>query len=147
MQLTHLRWKPYARRAVKRFFHLVLLVSALFGFVAQGIAMAMAPGCDMAMPRMAAEQSAKAMPMPMSTPMNGKMACCPEAHSGKADPQRAEDIMPHCPMISGCFVSLAMGSTPALPAMIPIEADIADWPLAAQLANRATAPEPPPPTL
>ena len=140
-ELTLLRFKPYTKKIVKRLFHLALLLSALFGFVAQGVVMAMAPGCEMAMPRMATTQSTKAMPMV------GKMACCPKTHSGKAGSKPAKNLMQNCPMMAGGFVSLAFVDTPALPAMIATSAQITDWPLAMQLANRATAPEPPPPTL
>ena len=79
--------------------------------------------------------------------MAGKMDCCPETQPGKNGSKPVKDTMPNCPMMTGCFVSLAVADEPAVSAMIAIKAVSANWPLAAQLANRETAPEPPPPTI
>lgn len=126
---------------MKRFFHLALLIGALVGFLGQGVAMAMSPNCDAAMVQHAKVQSAKTMPTA------GMMDCCPEAQSGKNGSKHDAHMMPNCPMMAGCFLSLAMGSVSAVPALIPIKGATADWAFVTRLASRATAPEPPPPTI
>ncbi|MEO7247502.1 MAG: hypothetical protein ABIW31_03530 [Novosphingobium sp.] len=140
-ELTSQQFKTYAWVIVKRFIHLALLIGALLGFLGHGVAMAMSPNCDAAMVQPARAQLAKNM----STA--GTMDCGSETSSGKNGSKPVKDTMPNCPMMAGCFVSLAMGSVPAMPAMIPIKGATAYWALVTRLASRATAPEPPPPTI
>ena len=123
---------------MKRFFRLALLIGAFFGLVGQSAAIAMSPHCAAAM-----MQSAK----PVQRETMGKMDCCPDAATGKHDSKPSKGGMPGCPMMAGCFVSLALSEAVAVPVVTPIKPAPFLWSLASQLSGRSTAPEAPPPTL
>lgn len=126
---------------MRKFFPLALLIGAVLGLFGHGVVLAMSPNCAAASVQSANVQTATNMPM------SGQMDCCPHAATGKNGSKPAKDTMPNCQMMAGSFVSLAIGDAPAVPTMIPSKAANADWPLVAQLASRATAPELPPPTI
>ena len=140
-ELTFLGFGPYAWNIVKRFLYLALLFGALFGFFGQGVAMAMAPNCEMAVAQRDAAESAK------HVPMVGTMDCCPEPKSENTASKYAKDAMPNCPMMVGCFVSLALANAPAVPAVVTIKGATGNWAPVTRLSSRATTPEPPPPTI
>ena len=125
---------------MKRYFHLALLIGALFGLMGQSVAMAMSPNCAAVMMQPAKAEASKHRTM-------GTMDCCPEAAGRKHDSKPSKEGMRGCLMMGGCFVSFALNDTPALPAVTPIKPPLFTWSLASQLVGRSTAPEPPPPTL
>ena len=125
-----------------RFLHLALLIGALFGLIGQGAAIAMSPHCAMMMDATAKTQSAKAMVM-----ASGQMDCCPEAAPAKHGSKPSKNMMPNCLMMTGCFISLAVGDTPALSANIKIIPVAAIWPLATQLTGLSVPPEQKPPSI
>ena len=127
---------------MKRFLHLALLIGALFGFIGQSAAIAMSPHCAMMMDAPAKTQSAKVMAM-----ASGQMDCCPEAAAAKHGSKPSKNMMPNCLMMTGCFISLAVGDTPALSANIKIIPVAAIWPLATQLTDRSVPPEQKPPSI
>ena len=123
-----------------RYFRLALLIGALFGLMGQSVAMAMSPNCAAAMMQPAKADASKHMAM-------GKMDCCPEVAGSKHDSKPSSDGMPGCPMMAGCFVTLAMNDVPWLPEVAPIKAAPFVWSRTSQMLGRSTAPEPPPPTI
>ena len=127
---------------MNRFLHLALLIGALFGFIGQSAAIAMSPHCAMMMDATAKTQSVK-----VTVLASGQMDCCPEAAPAKHDSKPSKNMMPNCLMMTGCFISLAVGDTPALSANIKLVPVAAIWPLAAQLTGRSVPPEQKPPSI
>jgi hypothetical protein len=127
---------------MKRFFHLALLIGALFGLIGQGAAIAMSPNCSAMMDMPAMAQSAKAISI-----ASGQMDCCPKAAPAKHDSTPSKDMMQGCLMMSGCFMSLAVDNTPALSAHVALKPVAAIWPLATQLSGRSVPPEQRPPSI
>ena len=128
---------------MKRFFHLALLIGALFGLVGQSAAIAMSPHCAMMMDAPANAQAAKAA-MPMAS---GEMDCCPKAAPAKHDSKSSNEMMQGCLMMSGCFMSLAVDDTPLFSSDFRLLPVAAIWPLATQLSGRSVQPEQRPPSI
>jgi hypothetical protein len=126
---------------VKRFFHLALLIGALFGLFGQGVAMAMSPHCAAVIAQSAKAQTAANMPM------SGAMDCCPDATPGKNGSKPAKDMMPDCPLMAGCFVSLTLDEAVVLSPIESIKPAAAVWSPVTLLVGRSTAPDLPPPTI
>ena len=122
---------------MKRFFHLALLIGALFGFLGQSAAIAMLPTCAVMM-----EQPVKVMPMAAGT-----MDCCPDAASGKSHWTPSKDEMPNCLAMTGCFVPLTLGDTSAFAPAPTMNTVAAHWPLVIQLSSRSVQPEQRPPSI
>ena len=128
---------------MKRFFHLVLLIGALFGLVGQSAAIAMSPDCAVMMDAPAKAQSVKAA-MPMAS---GQMDCCPNAAPAKHDSKASKNMMQGCLMMSGCFVSLAVNDTSVFSSDFVMNPVAAIWPLATQLTSLSVPPEQRPPSI
>lgn len=130
-------------RLMYRYLHISLLLCALFGLIGQSVAANAHLPCA-GMTSAAPTQAANAMPMAA-----GHMDCCPEAKVTETDPTPAKKTMPNCPMVTGCFAPLAaiVANEAVMPVMAQHSTESAIWPLTVQLGSRATAPEPPPPTI
>ena len=128
-----------------------LLFGVIFGLVSQGMAFAANPCATMQMTYglVQAMQTNGPAQAAMVMPTAGKMEGCSETGRAKMGSTPAKKSMLNCPMMAGCSVSLAAAVTdqPVVPVIMPQSAVSAVWPLIIQLASRATAPEPPPPTL
>jgi hypothetical protein len=126
---------------VKRFYHLALLIGALLGLFGQGVAMAMSPHCTAAIAQYAKAQTAA------NISLHGNMDCCPDAKTGKNDSKSAKDMMPECPMMAGCFVSLTLDEVVVFSPIKSIKPAAAVWSPVTLLVGRSTAPDLPPPTI
>ena len=127
---------------MKLFFHLALLIVALFGLIGQSAAIAMSPHCAMMMDAPAKAQSAKAMAM-----ASGEMDCCPGTAPAKHDSKPSNDMMQGCLMMSGCYISLAVDDKATFSSGFRVLPVVAIWPLSAQLTGRSVPPEQRPPSI
>lgn len=126
---------------MKRFFNLLLLITALAGLIGQSAASAMAPHCVMKAVQTIAVQSGHGKAMATA------MDCCPQSAPGNHDSKPGKDMMPNCPTMAGCAITLATIDTTELSSNFARKPVATIWPLATQLTGRTLLPEQRPPSI